>query len=839
VKLKDYYDFKEIEQKWQKEWEAAGLFKTQDDTDKENYYVLEMFPYPSGNLHMGHVRVYSIGDVIARFKRMNGYNVLHPMGWDAFGLPAENAAIKHGNIHPGDWTWKNIDNMRKQMKALGLSYDWDREVTTAHTDYYKWTQWFFVQMYKKGLAYKKKSAVNWCPGCETVLANEQVINNQCERCDTEVEQKELEQWFFKITDYAERLLEDHALLENWPEKVKIMQRNWIGRSEGMRIKFPVKGLEEELEVFTTRPDTIYGATYMVLAPEHPLVEKLVAGTGKEEEVHQFVNKVKKQKEMERTSPESEKLGLFTGGYAINHMTGEDIPIMIANYVLMGYGTGAIMAVPAHDQRDLDFAQRYELPVKVVIQPAEMEEELTVEGLKGEAYTGDGYLINSGKYNGLSVEEAFKQMAEDMGKEGIGKVEVNYRLRDWLISRQRYWGTPIPIIYCEKCGAVPVPEEELPVELPPGVEFSPTGESPLAKVEEFVNTQCPECGGPARREIDTMDTFVDSSWYFLRYTDPHNDKLPFAREKADKWFPVDQYIGGIEHAILHLLYARFFTKVIADLGMTEAVEPFTNWLAQGMVLKDGAKMSKSKGNVVDPNDILDKYGADTARLFILFASPPEKDLEWSDAGVEGSARFLNRVWRLVAENITELKKVEREQGRPEINKDDLSSAEKSLYRELHIAIKRVTEDVGERLNFNTAISAIMELTNAIYHYLNNVPEGEVNYYLLDEVIRKLILLLAPFAPHMTEELWSELGNDNYLYLERWPEYDKEALKQDEVTIVVQINGKVRDKVEVDAGISEEDLKKTVLESSKVKEYTEGKEVVKFIVIPKKLVNIVVK
>lgn len=833
--MKGYYDFKEVEKKWQKRWEEEQIFKAEDDTDRENYYVLEMFPYPSGNLHMGHVRVYSIGDVIARFKRMKGYNVLHPMGWDAFGLPAENAAIKHGNIHPQDWTWANIDNMKKQMKALGLSYDWDREVRTAYPDYYKWTQWFFVQMFKKGLAYKKKSAVNWCPGCETVLANEQVINNRCERCDSEVEQKELEQWFFKITDYAERLLEDHALLEGWPEKVITMQRNWIGRSEGMSIKFPVKGLKEELEVFTTRPDTIYGATYMVLAPEHPLVEKLIAGTEKEEEVQKFIDKVKKQKEMERTSPESEKLGLFTGGYAINPMTKEEIPIMIANYVLMGYGTGAIMAVPAHDQRDLDFAQKYDLPVRVVIQPEDRKEELTVEDLGDEAYTGNGYLINSGKYNGLSVQEAFDKMAEDMEKEGIGRVKVNYRLRDWLISRQRYWGTPIPIVYCDKCGVVPVPEEDLPVELPRDVEFSPTGESPLARADDFVHTTCPECGGEARRETDTMDTFVDSSWYFLRYTDPHNEEIPFAKEKADKWFPVDQYIGGIEHAILHLLYARFFTKVISDLGMTDAVEPFTNWLAQGMVLKDGAKMSKSKGNVVDPRDILDRYGADTARLFILFASPPEKDLEWSDAGVEGSERFLNRVWRLVADNIKEIRDLE-EDG---LDPDGFSPEEKELYRVLHVTIKRVTEDIEERLNFNTAISAIMELTNAAYHYLSVVSKEEINYRLVKEVITKLLLLLSPFAPHMTEELWAELGNEGYIYYQSWPEYDESALRKDEITIVVQVNGKVRDKVEVDAGISEDELKKVVLEQPKIKGYTEGKEIVKMIVIPKKLVNIVVK
>ncbi|MFW6035881.1 MAG: leucine--tRNA ligase [Halothermotrichaceae bacterium] len=833
--VKDYYHFSKIEKRWQEKWEKEDIFKTEDDTDKENYYVLEMFPYPSGDLHMGHVRVYSIGDVIARFKKMQGYNVLHPMGYDAFGLPAENAAIKHGNIHPSDWTWDNMDNMRQQLKRLGLSYDWDREVITAAPDYYKWTQWIFVQMYKKGLAYKEKSAVNWCPSCETVLANEQVINNQCERCDSEVEQKELEQWFFKITDYAERLLDDHELLDGWPEKVKTMQKNWIGRSEGMSIKFPVKGRDEELEVFTTRPDTIYGATYMVLAPEHPLVDELVAGTDKEEEVRQFVKKVKNQKEMERTSPESEKIGMFTGGYAENPMTGEQIPIMIANYVLMGYGTGAIMAVPAHDQRDLDFALKYDIPVKVVIQPEDREDKLTAEALNGEAYTGRGTLINSEKYNGLSIEEAFDKMAEDMEKEGIGNKEINYRLRDWLISRQRYWGTPIPIVYCDKCGVVPVPEEELPVELPMDVEFSPTGESPLRQAEEFVNTTCPECGGKAKREIDTMDTFVDSSWYFLRYTDPHNNNLPFAKEKADKWFPVDQYIGGIEHAILHLLYARFFTKVLHDLGMTDAVEPFTNWLAQGMVLKDGAKMSKSKGNVVDPKEILAEYGADTARLFVLFASPPEKDLEWSDKGVEGSERFLNRVWRLVGDNLEEIKQIEN----IDYNVDDINKAEKTLYRELHVAIKKVTEDIEERLNFNTAISGIMELTNAAYHYLNKTDENAVNYKLLADVIRNTVLLLAPFAPHMTAELWSQLGYDGYVYEQDWPEYKEDALKKDEITIVVQINGKVRDKVQVDAEIDEDTLKEKIFTREKVKDYTEGKEIIKTIVIPKKLVNVVVK
>ena len=830
--MNDFYNFKEVEKKWQQRWEAGGVFKTDEDSDKEKYYVLEMFPYPSGSLHMGHVRVYSIGDVIARFKKMQGFNVLHPMGWDAFGLPAENAAIQHG-IHPAEWTWSNIDKMREQLKRLGISYDWDREVSTADPDYYKWTQWFFVQMYKKGLAYKKKSAVNWCPDCGTVLANEQVINNRCERCDTEVEEKELEQWFFKITDYAERLLNDYQLLENWPEKVKLMQKNWIGRSEGLRIKFPVKGSDQALEVFTTRPDTIYGATYMVLAPEHPLVGELVKGTEKEEAVNDFIKEVKKEKEIERTSPESEKKGIFTGAYAINPMTGEDIPIMIANYVLMGYGTGAIMAVPAHDQRDMDFALKYDLPIKVVIQPEDQEGILTVEDLKGEAYIDDGILVNSAEYDGLTVAAAFDKMADDMEAKGIGQREVNYRLRDWLISRQRYWGTPIPIIYCDQCGIVPVPEEDLPVILPENVEFSPTGESPLGKIEDFINTSCPACGGRGRREIDTMDTFVDSSWYFLRYVDPHNRDLPFARDKADKWFPVDQYIGGVEHAILHLLYARFFTKVIADLGLTGEVEPFRNWLAQGMVLKDGAKMSKSKGNVVDPNEIIAKYGADTARLFILFAAPPEKDLEWSDAGVEGSERFLNRVWRLVADNIEDL----RGKSVQDIELAALNKNEKELYQQLNISIKRVTEDLNTRMNFNTAISAIMELSNGIYHYLNE--SREKNYDLLKLVIDKLLLLLSPFAPHMSAELWEQLGNQGSIHEEAWPSYDEEALKKDEITIVVQINGKVRDRLEVSADIEEAELRELVLAREKVKEYVGGKELVKFIVIPKKLVNIVVK
>jgi len=831
--LQDYYPFQEVEKKWLKNWEDSNLHKTGDDPDKENYYVLEMFPYPSGNLHMGHVRVYSIGDVIARYKRMKGYNVLHPMGWDAFGLPAENAAIKHGNIHPKEWTWDNIAHMKEQMKAMGLSYDWDREVTTAAEDYYKWTQWFFTEMFNDDLAYKKESTVNWCPSCGTVLANEQVVNDACERCGTEVEHRDLEQWFLKITDYAERLLDDHELLDGWPEKVKTMQKNWIGRSEGCRVNFKLPKLDKDLEVFTTRPDTLFGATYMVLAPEHPYVSELTAGTEKEEEVKEFVKKVKKQKEQERTSAETEKLGIFTGAYAENPVNGEEIPVYIANYVLMGYGTGAIMAVPAHDQRDFDFARKYEIEIKAVIQPEDQEEDLIGSEME-EAYAGDGHLINSGKYNDLNVEEAFDQMAEDFSEEGFVEVETNYRLRDWLISRQRYWGAPIPIVYCDDCGAVAVPEEDLPVELPHDVEFSPTGESPLKKVDSFVNTTCPECGGPAKRETDTMDTFVDSSWYFMRYADPKNEEKPFTKENLDNWFPVDQYIGGIEHAILHLLYARFFTKVVHDMDLTEHVEPFTNWLAQGMVLKDGAKMSKSKGNVVDPKDILDEYGADTARLFILFASPPEKDLEWSDKGVEGADRFLNRVWRFVTENLELIKNTEAE-----LDADSLDKDAKTLYRTMHASIKKVSEDVGKRLNFNTAISAIMELTNEVYSYLNDRSAEGTNAALIKAVAENIVLLLAPFAPFITEELWEYLGHQENVHAAQWPEFKEKALKKDEITIVIQVNGKVRDKINAAADASEEEVKKQVMEEEKIQSYLEDGNLVKTIYIPKKLVNLVIQ
>ncbi|WP_018247817.1 leucine--tRNA ligase [Orenia marismortui] len=825
--MKGRYDFKNVEPKWQKNWEDSQLYKSEVKEDQSKYYVLEMFPYPSGNLHMGHVRNYSLGDVFARYKRMEGFNVLHPMGWDAFGLPAENAAIKR-NIHPNSWTQDNIDNMRKQFKMMGLSYDWDREVATCNPDYYKWTQWLFLQLYKEGLAYKQKANVNWCPSCQTVLANEQVIDGECERCDSKVIDKDLEQWFFKITDYTEELLSDHKLLENWPERVKTMQKNWIGRSEGAQIKFEIEGSNEEIEVFTTRPDTIYGATYMVLAPEHPLVEKLVSGSNKEQEVMDFIAKMQEQDEEERTGSDAPKLGMDTGIKAINPLTNEEIPVMIANYVLMGYGTGAIMAVPAHDQRDFEFAKKYDLPIRVVVQGE--REELIGEELT-EAYTEKGKIVNSDILNGLTFSEAFDKIIDHLESNNIGNKEVNYRLRDWLISRQRYWGTPIPMIYCDDCGVVAVPEEDLPVELPTNVEFTGQGQSPLANVEGFVNTTCPKCGKDAKREVDTMDTFVDSSWYYLRYTSADLADKILDKDRANYWMNVDQYIGGIEHAILHLLYARFFMKFISDQGLVDYKEPFDKLLTQGMVLLDGAKMSKSKGNIVDPMEILDNYGADVARLFILFAAPPERDLDWSDEGVEGAERFLNRVWRLVSEHINGLKEANSDF---ELN----TKLEQELHRQLHIAIKSVTVDISKREQFNTAISSIMELVNATYKYLSKVDEN-INYPLYKKVVESIILLLAPFAPHMTEELWSNLGYEESIHLQSWPSYDEEATKKDEITIVVQINGKVRDKVEVSADIDKESLKAVVKEQEKVQEYLEGKEIIKEIVVPKRLVNIVVK
>ncbi len=790
------YDFKLIESKWQKKWEEDKIYKTSEDYNKPKYYCLEMFPYPSGNLHMGHVRNYSIGDVVARFKRMNGFNVLYPMGWDAFGLPAENAAIKHG-IHPSKWTWSNIDNMRTQLKQLGLSYDWDREVATCHPNYYKWTQWFFLLLYKRGLAYRKKAFVNWCPSCSTVLANEQVVDGICDRCKTEVVKKELEQWFFKITDYADELLNDLEKLPGWPDKVKTMQQNWIGRSEGVEFSFTAEKTGDKISVFTTRPDTVYGVSYVVLAPEHPLVETLSSGTEYEASVKEFKKKMEKYNEIVRTSTETEKEGVFTGAYAINPMNGEKVPIWIANYVLLGYGTGAVMGVAAHDQRDFEFAKKYNLPIKVVISPHDKTlhpDEMT------EAFVDDGILVNSDRFNGMSNIEAIKAIGQYMEDIGIGKFEVNFKLRDWLISRQRYWGAPIPIVYCDKCGVVPVPEEDLPVLLPEDIQFNTRGTSPLQECDKFLNTTCPKCHGPARRETDTMDTFVCSSWYFYRYTDARNEEEPFAREKVNYWMPVDQYIGGVEHAILHLMYSRFFNKVIRDAGLVAVDEPFENLLTQGMVLRDGVKMSKSIGNTVSPEEIIEKYGADTARLFILFAAPPERDLEWSDQGVEGCFRFLQRVFRLVEELSNKLS-----------NAGNFGEYDKDVRRITHKTIKKVTEDVSERFNFN----------------------------ILKEALDNLLLLLAPFAPHITEELWHTLGHKESVHLMPWPKYDANAIVEDEIEIVIQINGKVRDKMKISVEASEDEMREAALKQEKLLPLLEGKEIIKVITVPKKLVNIVVK
>lgn len=796
----------EIEKKWQKVWQENHSFKTELNRQRPEYYVLEMFPYPSGNLHMGHVRNYSIGDVVARFKAMQGYTVLHPMGWDAFGMPAENAAIKHG-IHPAKWTWENIANMRRQQQELGLSYDWDREVATCHPDYYKWTQWLFLLFYERGLAYKKKAAVNWCEECNTVLANEQVIDGHCWRCDSPVVKKELEQWFFKITDYADRLLADLTELKGWPDRVKIMQDNWIGRSEGAEFSFNVPEIDERIPVYTTRHDTVFGVTYIVLAPEHPLVERLIAGKDTALKVREFVDKVRKQSEIARTSSESEKEGIFTGAYAINPLNGEQVPIWVANYVLYEYGTGAVMGVPAHDERDWMFATKYGLAKRLVIKP--QDAELAIETMAG-AYDGQGIMVNSGEFDGLDNEKGKIAIAKWLEEHGIGKRRVNYRLRDWLVSRQRYWGAPIPVVYCDHCGVVPVPQDQLPVMLPENVQFDAGVVSPLATVDEFVNCTCPSCGGKARRETDTMDTFICSSWYYMRYTDPHSTHLPFDASKVNYWMPVDQYIGGIEHAILHLLYSRFFTKVLKDAGLINVNEPFKNLLTQGMVIKDGAKMSKSKGNIVSPEEIISKYGADTARLFILFAAPPERDLEWSDQGVEGAFRFLGRVWRIVGHYAAMLTE-ETSFDRAALSKD-----ERELRRILHVTTKRVTDDIGNRFNFNTAISAIMELVNAMHA----AQDVKLNSGVVRELVANLLKLLAPFAPHITEELWSQTMKEGSVHKQPWPEYEAEAAKVDEIEIVVQINGKVREKIVVPADSEAKELEAVAFEQEKVKALVAG-------------------
>lgn len=816
------YDFSAIEKKWQKCWEDSKSFKTEPN-DKPKYYTLEMFPYPSGKLHMGHVRNYSIGDVVARFKKMKGFNVLHPMGWDSFGLPAENAAIKN-NIPPNDWTWSNIESMREQLKAMGISYDWDREIATCHRDYYKWTQWMFLQLFNNNLAYKKKSFVNWCPSCQTVLANEQVVGGQCERCKSEVGKKDLEQWFFKITDYADRLLTDIDRLKGWPEKVRTMQTNWIGKSTGAEVNFKVDGTDETLTIYTTRPDTIYGVTYMVIAPEHPIVSQLIEGSETEAECREFIKKMQFLNEITRVATDTEKEGVFTGKYVINPLNGRKIPLYLANYVLLDYGTGVVMAVPAHDQRDFDFARKYNLPIEAVISPDGSD----IDGSTLEAaFEAEGIMINSGEFNGMSNQEALPRIIEYIQSKGMGEKKVNFRLRDWLISRQRYWGAPIPIIYCPDCGAVPVPEKDLPVILPADVKFTGQGESPLKTSESFINAPCPVCGKMGHRETDTMDTFVCSSWYFLRYCDPNNSDMPFSKELTDYWMNVDQYIGGVEHAILHLLYARFFTKVLHDLGYVSCDEPFENLLTQGMVLKDGAKMSKSLGNVVSPDVIIEKYGADTARLFILFAAPPERDLEWSDTAVEGSHRFINRVFRFIDDNKDGFK------AGCKYDVASLNSDDKALRFALNNTVKKATDDIEIRFNFNTAISSIMELVNAMYAYTGS------NTALINECMEKLVIMLAPFIPHVTEELWSMLGCESSVHEQSWVTYDADALVKDEVEIVLQINGKVKDKMIISASAEEEEIKAAALANEKILEFTEGKQILKTILVKGKLVNIVVK
>ena len=833
--MQERYNFSEIEKKWQKNWEDTKAFKVVEDPDKEKYYVLEMFPYPSGKLHMGHVRNYSIGDVIARFKKMKGFNVIHPMGFDGFGLPAENAAIKNGTP-PAEWTWANIHEMEEQLKELGLSYDWDRECATCHPDYYRWMQWIFIQFYKAGLAYKKENPVNWCPSCQTVLANEQVVDGCCERCGTAVGKKNLSQWYFKITDYAEHLLEnlDNGKLDGWPEKVKTMQRNWIGKSHGAEVDFKVKDYDETLTAFTTRVDTIYGTTFMVLAPEYPSVLDMVEGTEYEAPVKEYIERCSHMSEIDRTSTANEKTGVFIGKYAVNPFTGKEMPIYISDYVLMGYGTGAVMGVPAHDQRDFDFAKMFGIEIIPVIDPH--DPEIDLNNLQA-ACAAEGTVINSGEFTGMNNKDAIEKIAQVAEERGIGHKTVNYRLRDWLISRQRYWGTPIPMIYCEHCGWVPEKEENLPVMLPTDVEFTGKGESPIVTSKTFVDTVCPVCGQPAKREVDTMDTFLDSSWYFLRYCDARNDKEVFSKEKADYWMNVDQYIGGVEHAIMHLMYARFFQMALHDLGLVKDDEPFKNLLTQGMVIKgyenaEGeyikAKMSKSLGNVVSPAEIIEKYGADTARLFILFAAPPERELDWSDKGVEGCFRFLNRIWRL-AYDFSETGCADC--GDYEIrNKED-----KELNRVLNDTIRRVSNDIEERFNFNTAISAVMELVNELYKY----REGDVNQALFGTAVRTVIVLMAPFVPHITEEIWQDLGYEGSVHEQSWPSYDEAALVKDEVEIVVQINGKNKEKINIPGEATREEMLKIAEDNETIKELTAGMNVVKVIAVPGRLINVVVK
>ncbi|UCD84734.1 MAG: leucine--tRNA ligase [Deltaproteobacteria bacterium] len=857
------YDPKKIEPKWQRYWEGERLFEVTEDTRKEKYYLLEMFPYPSGKIHMGHVRNYVIGDVMARFKMMQGYNVLHPMGWDAFGMPAENAAIENRS-HPAKWTYENIDYMRSQLKKMGLSYDWTREFATCDPEYYRWEQWLFIQMYKKGLAYKDSSTVNFCPSCQTVLANEQVEGGGCWRCETTVEQKELEQWFFQITKYAEDLLKACDELTGWPERVITMQKNWIGKSIGAEIDFPLEEGKRVITVFTTRQDTVFGATFMSLAAEHPLALELSRGKEQEKEVKEFVERVKKEDKIKRTSEDYAKEGVFTGSHCLNPLTGAKMPIYVANFVLMEYGTGAVMAVPAHDQRDLDFARKYGLEVIVVVQPPEGPLDFQT---MTEAYLGEGVMVNSGQFNDLSSTEFREKIVEYLEEKELGRSAINYRLRDWGISRQRYWGAPIPVIYCDECGTQTVPEDALPVVLPAELELTGKGGSPLASSPDFVKAECPNCGRPGRRETDTMDTFVESSWYFDRYACPDYHQGMLDRKRVDYWMPVDQYIGGIEHAILHLLYSRFFTRVLQELSLIDFAEPFTRLLTQGMVCKETneceehgllfprevkegkcilcgkqaivgriEKMSKSKKNVVDPDEQIERYGVDTIRLFILSDCPPDKELEWRDEGIEGSFRFLGRIWRMVHDNLESIANITPYRGTSSLEGESLK-----LHRLTHKTIKQVTEDIDRRFHFNTAIARIRELVNYIYQF--NLPETsreatESGKAVLREAIEAVIVLLSPYVPHITEELWEVLGHKPSIVQLPWPGYYKDAIQEEEIPIMLQVNGKLRSKITVGADCSEQEIKEAALANNRIQEYTRGKEIKRVILVPGKLVNIVV-
>ncbi len=816
------YDFDRIEKKWQKIWDEKDTFRAVTDQEKEKFYCLEMFPYPSGKIHMGHVRNYSIGDVIVRFKKMNGYNVLHPMGWDALGLPAENAAIKNKS-HPEDWTLSNIEHMKGQLKRMGFGYDWDRELATCMPDYYRWNQYIFIKMFEKGLVYKKKSEVNWCPECKTVLANEQVVDGGCWRCDSEVQMKKLDQWFLRILDYADELLSSHTELEKWPEKVLLMQKNWIGKSKGASVKFKVEGTDHEIDIFTTRLDTIFGSTFFAVSVKHPLVGDLIADNPEKDKILDFIKEIENDTKSSREK--IEKKGMFTGKYAINPFSGEKIPIWLANFVLIEYGSGAIMSVPAHDERDFEFAKKYDIPVRRVIVKDKSE---VYDAEVEEVFHEEGYLVNSGEYSGLSSKEAVKKMSSFLEDKNLGKLEIKYRLRDWGISRQRYWGTPIPMIYCDKCGIVPEKISSLPVILPREIDFTPGSGSPLEKSEEFKKVSCPKCGGDAVRETDTMDTFFDSSWYFFRYAAPSDDK-PFGTDEAKKWMPVDLYIGGVEHAILHLIYSRFFTKVFRDLGWTDVSEPFPNLLTQGMVKLGGSAMSKSKGNVVDPDGLIKKFGADTVRMFILFAAPPQKGLEWQDKGVEGVNRFLLRIWNLFSSNINIIKEVRK------IDEGKKISSE--ILIKLNQTVKKVTEDIDKRYHLNTAIAALMEMFNKISGSIETIKKEEPG--LLSHIFDIFMRLLSPFAPHFSNELWSKAGKSGILEDEKWPVWDEKYLSDKKVNIMVQINGKIRDKISADTDLDEDAVKILSLSSEKVARHMDGKEIVKVIFVKNRMISFVVR